>query len=153
MTKSAFQDFKPLEAVARSLVPATFPQFPWNSTWWRCSIVIWGHSFRIFGKPRNPRETVRTAKSLGPATIPQLPRSSTWFLSCVGSYSCIAKHAVFNDKHFFHQRTPLCCFVVFPPRKLMVPPRNYPATTVSQILSWLCPLAIYLPHATTIELF
>ena len=27
-------------------------------------------------------------------------------------------------------------------------PRNYPATTVSQIVSWLCPLAIYLPHAT-----
>ena len=27
-------------------------------------------------------------------------------------------------------------------------PRNYPATTVSQIVSWLCLLATYLPHAT-----
>ena len=39
---------------------------------------------------------------------------------------------------------------LFPQRKNLWVffPRNYPATTVSQIVSWLCPLAIYLPHAT-----
>ena len=41
---------------------------------------------------------------------------------------------------------------LFPQRKnLWIFPRNYPATTVSQIVSWLCPLATYLPHATIVN--
>ena len=113
----------------------------------------WGHNSHTFRKPGKPLEAMRTAESLGPATFLQLPRSSTWFLSCFCLYSHISKHVVFNDKHLFHNRTPLYCFVAFSVcsrnAKLMgVFPRGYPATTVSQILSWRCPLATYLPHAT-----
>ena len=108
MTKSAFRDFKPSEAVARSLVPATFPQLPRNSSWWRCSIVrvslrlgqrLGQHpNFEFWkqGKPPSP---------LFPQPSRNSPAAKLGFWHVVGSQSYIAKHVVFDDKHCSHDRT------------------------------------------------
>ena len=58
---------------------------------------------------RNLWKQCETPKPLTPqpsAIPPQLD-----LVSVMCSY--IAKHVGFNDKHLFHDRTPLCCFVAF----------------------------------------
>ena len=99
-------------------------------------------------------ETRQTIKSLVPATFPQLPRSKTWFLACCWFAIVYSKTYGFRWQTLVPWQNTGCRFVVFPIRSrnektyVFCFSRNYPATTVSQILSWLCPLATELPHAT-----
>ena len=83
----------------------------------------------------------RSPDLLFPQPSRNSPAAKLGFWRVIGLQSYIAKHVVCYDNHFSHDRTPLCCFVAFPicPRNEKTDaffPRNYPATTVSQILSW-----------------
>ena len=90
-----------------------------------------------------------------PATPPQQNLVSGMLLVCnrilrnmwisMTNICSMTEHGVLfcNISDLFPQRKNLWIFFS----------RNSPATTVSQIVSWLCPLATYLPHATISMVF
>ena len=105
------------------------------------------HPNSEFGK-QNPHQNL-CSRNL-PATPPQQNLVSGMLLVCnrilqniwfsMTNICSMTEHGVLfcNISDVFPQRKNLWIFFS----------RNYPATTVSQIVSWLCPLATYLPHAT-----